>query len=41
MCGTIPSSHWPEKSVSSSVQARSMSKVEKPQAAKAESQFHW
>jgi hypothetical protein len=41
MCGTIPSSHCPENSVSSSTHARPMSKVENPHAAKAESQFHW
>ena len=39
--GTAPFSHWEEKSVSSSVHARSTSNVEKPHAAKALSQFHW
>ena len=41
MCGTMPFGHWPESKVSISTQARSGSKAEKPQAAKALSQFHW
>ena len=41
MCGTMPFGHWPENSVSTSCHARPTSNCAKPQAAKAESQFHW